>query len=237
LTIEFSDYAKKYILNFHHGDGIYGKSLFTDLAKLKKLHDILKGKPVDFSKNPCPGDPVPNPEIAPQKGPSGILGGMYGCTRFGGVCVGQDGRDKFHGGIDLKANYGDPIYAIHDGFIYTAKYQKGKAGYYTRIQSTINGETIIHEYFHLQKENRVLPNTNGTLRHVKAGDIIGYLGDSGNLSDAIEEKTAESHVHIKIKKHDGSNKWSYDNNFSIVDPKEYLATKIDADGNVKNECK
>ncbi len=69
LTIEFSDYAKKFITNFQHYDGKYGTSLFTDLVKLKKLYDILKGRPVDFSNNkkPCIGDPVPNPEIAPQK--------------------------------------------------------------------------------------------------------------------------------------------------------------------------
>lgn len=50
LTIEFSDYAKKYITNFRHGDGVYGTSLFTDLVKLKKLYDILKGRPVDFDE-------------------------------------------------------------------------------------------------------------------------------------------------------------------------------------------
>ena len=48
LTIEFSDYAKKYITNFHHGDGIYGTSLFTDPFKLQALKEILKGNTVDF---------------------------------------------------------------------------------------------------------------------------------------------------------------------------------------------
>lgn len=50
LTIEFSDYAKKYITNFHHGDGIYGTSLFTDPFKLQALKEILKGNRVDFDK-------------------------------------------------------------------------------------------------------------------------------------------------------------------------------------------
>ena len=48
LTIEFSDYAKKYITNFHHGDGKYGTSLFTDPFKLQALKEILDGNTVDF---------------------------------------------------------------------------------------------------------------------------------------------------------------------------------------------
>lgn len=48
LTIEFSDYAKKYILNFQHYDGKYGWSLFTDPFKLQALEEILKEKKVDF---------------------------------------------------------------------------------------------------------------------------------------------------------------------------------------------
>ena len=48
LTIEFSDYAKKFITNFHHGDGVYGNSLFTDPFKLQALKEILDGNTVDF---------------------------------------------------------------------------------------------------------------------------------------------------------------------------------------------
>lgn len=48
LTIEFSDYAKKFITNFHHGDGVYGNSLFTNPFKLQALKEILDGNTVDF---------------------------------------------------------------------------------------------------------------------------------------------------------------------------------------------
>ena len=48
LTIKFSDYARKYISNFHHGDGKYGTSLFTDPFKLQALREILNGNTVDF---------------------------------------------------------------------------------------------------------------------------------------------------------------------------------------------
>ncbi len=178
-------------------------------------------------KKPCKKDPVPNPEIAPQYGSSGAKGALFGCTRYGGSCVGTDGRNKSHAGIDLKSNYGDPIYAMYDGFIFSTKYDSDGAGYYTRIQSTVNGKTFIHEYYHMQKENRVLQGN--PLVQVKAGDIIGYQGDSGNLKGAITAGTVDSHVHIEIKEHNGTNKWSYAN-FNPVDPRDYFSTTINEDG-------
>ena len=50
---------------------------------------------------PCPGDPVPNPQIASQTN-SGIPGGMYGCTRNGSGCEGELNK-KYHGGNRLKS--------------------------------------------------------------------------------------------------------------------------------------
>ena len=119
---------------------------------------------------------------------------------------------------------------MHDGFIYNTLFDDDGAGYFTQIQSTINGKTIISKYFHLQKDNRVRENSNGTLRYVKAGDIIGYQGDSGNLKGAINDGDVESHVHIEILAHDGSNSWNYKTNFSNVDPRDYLSTTIDDNG-------
>lgn len=228
LTIEFSDYAKKYIINFHHYDGKYGTSLFTDLVKLKKLYDILKGRPVDFSNNkkPCIGDPVPNPEIAPQTN-SGIQGGMHDtCVRVVSnfYCKGIKDR-KLHNGVDIKNPYGAPIYAIYGGEATIHKQinkKTGKidgAGYYTTIISKVNGKKIRMVYFHLQEKNRI----TGV---VKAGDIIGYQGDSGNLKNAIEQGHTVSHLHIKAQENDND-----------VNPLNYFKTKIDPKtGRVKNPC-
>lgn len=128
---------------------------------------------------------------------------------------------------------------MYDGFVYSTGYDEEEAGYMVLIQSTVNGETIIQEYFHLQDEKRVGLNADGTLNHVKAGDIIGYQGDSGNLKNALIQGIAESHVHLKIKKHDGSNSWNYENNFNIINPKDYLHTHINNDGTTSqtnNKC-
>ena len=183
-------------------------------------------------KKPCKGNPIEGKlEVAPQKGKSKTKGALHGCTRYGGSCTGgTNGRNKTHAGIDIKSSYGNPIYAMYDGFIYSTKFHK-KAGYNTRIQSTINGKTILVSFFHLQKENRVLQGT--PLVKVEAGDIIGYQGDSGNLKGAIESGGVESHVHIEVREHDGSSKWGY-KNFNLVDPRTYFSTIIKDDGTSEN---
>lgn len=178
--------------------------------------NITTGRCVE---KPCAGDPVPEPEVARQKA-SGTFGGMYGCTRYGSGCNGKKGRTKRHYGLDLEANYGDPIYAMYDGTASIAQQEDGSkgAGYYVVLTSTIGGDTVKTLYFHMQKDNRV----SGI---VKAGDIIGYQGDSGNLKGAIESGYTVSHLHIKVKK-----------NGAIVDPRDYITTEIHDNGDVEDDC-
>lgn len=111
--------------------------------------------------------------------------------------------------------------------LYSTKYHK-KAGYNTRIHSTVNGKNILISYFHLQENNRILQTSN-PLTYVKAGDIIGYQGDSGNLKGAIKKKTVDSHVYIEVRELDGGNSWGY-SHYQLVDPRDYLSTTIDDNG-------
>lgn len=184
-------------------------------------------------RKPCEGNPINNSiEIAPQKGISGALGAMFGnsniggCTRYGGTDCSTP-KNKNHDGIDIKNSHGSPIFSMYDGFIYSSRYHK-KAGWNIRVQSNVNGKTILISYFHLQKENRLLQTTS-PLNYVKAGEIIGYQGDSGNLRNAINNNNVDSHVHIEVRVHNGSNNWSYES-FELVDPREYLNVKINDDG-------
>lgn len=168
---------------------------------------------------PCEGDPVPNPEIAPQTN-SGTKGGMFGKTR-----TDANGNPKDHFGVDLVSPFGAPIYAMYDGFSTIATQfdditgEVTGSGHQVSITSTVNGNTVRIVYFHLQNENRA----SGT---VKAGDIIGYQGDSGNLKNAIDQNLAVSHLHIKVVE-----------NGATVDPLQYLNTKIDPNtGEVTETC-
>ena len=93
------------------------------------------------------------------------------------------------------------------------------AGYYVAIESNVSGQTVRMVYFHLQKDNR---NTG----QVKAGEIIGYQGDSGNLKGAIKKGYTESHVHIKAQE-----------NGTTANPLDHLATKINPNtGQVTKPC-
>ena len=61
---------------------------------------------------------------------------------------------------------------------------------------------------------------------VKAGNIIGYQGDSGNLKATIEQGHTVSYVHIKAQL-----------NGKMVNPLKYMATTIDSiTGQIKNPC-
>ncbi len=179
---------------------------------------------------PCPGDPVTNPEVAPQYGASGVKGALHGCTRYGGSCTGDDGRNKKHNGVDIKNDFGEALYALYDGEVLLNYNQIGKAGYVTRIRSVLpNGEIIIYQYFHMQDIGRLSPGSV-----LAAGDIVGYQGDSGNLKNAIRDGTVDSHVHIKMNLYDGTgDSYNYGSNFknNLVKPIDYFGTEFDENGN------
>jgi len=177
--------------------------------------------------DPCPGDPIKDPEVAPQQGASGIKGALFGCTRYGGACQGDNGRNKKHDGIDILNSYGSAVYAMYSGTVHSSYYQPNGAGYVTRIRSEVNGEIIIYQYFHMQEENRL--TEIGSV--VEVGDVVGYQGRSGNLGLAIDKGSVESHVHIKLSVYNGTGDSNDYANFNSVNPADYLNTEIDENGN------
>ncbi|MFD0989789.1 M23 family metallopeptidase [Mariniflexile jejuense] len=194
--------------NDSDGDGI--NNCIDDCFGVKDNCGVCGGDGSScVNDKPCKGDPVKNPEVAAQKN-SGINGGKFGYTRSGGK--------QFHGGLDIKNSYGSPVYAMFDGHA-QATALIPKAGYVVYQTAIVNGENISIQYFHLQENNRVTGD-------VKAGDIIGYQGDSGNLGNAISQGLSVSHVHIKIKNSSGT----------ALNPENYLATKFDSSGKPINNC-
>ncbi|PQJ31409.1 hypothetical protein BST92_05505 [Nonlabens arenilitoris] len=162
------------------------------------------------STKPCSdcdhGDPVLNPEIQEQLTVCGKKGGMYGKTRGVPSCNTQK-----HGGMDIANAQGNAVYAMFDGTASLATQTSG-AGYYVIITSDYGDDKIKTMYFHLAENTRVTGD-------VKAGDIIGYQSNSGNLQNGIDEGTTESHVHIKVKlKQNGTS------SYSAVDPLNYFKT-------------
>ena len=99
-------------------------------------------------KKPCKGDPVPNPEIAPQKN-SGIQGGLHDtCARWNKKTICRDTRGrKRHNGVDIKNPQGAPIFAIYDGIARLAtQYKNGIAKRYAEshvhVKAQENGADV-----------------------------------------------------------------------------------------------
>lgn len=162
---------------------------------------------------------------------SGIGGGLYGDDHRKKWKKGSDGKyikdangvrklfPKWHRGIDIESEPGDPIYAMFDGTVTKDGSDSEDAGFFVRLKTRINRVNVEILYFHMVDSTRVSGE-------VKAGDIIGYQGDSGNLKGAIKSGSAVSHVHIKIKE-----------NGATVDPEDYIKGTINSTtGTITADC-
>jgi murein DD-endopeptidase MepM/ murein hydrolase activator NlpD len=96
-----------------------------------------------------------------------------------------------HCGIDLAGEYGEPVYAVHEGVIdrvqRDANTQHG--GHYVRINH--RGGTITTQYFHLSE----IPRRLEAGMTIKAGEIVGFVGLSG-------VRRSEPHLHFTISVQD-----------------------------------
>ncbi len=89
-----------------------------------------------------------------------------------------------HNGMDLigKNKSTDYVISIDDGVVITSTYSKS-AGYYLEIRHE-NG--YISRYLHLKKGSLKVKKNN----HVNKGDIIAYMGSTGNSTGA--------HLHFAV---------------------------------------
>lgn len=102
-----------------------------------------------------------------------------------------------HDGVDFPAPTGTPIKAVAPGKVYfTGGEDNGKSyGYNVRIENE-TGEHVI--YAHMSKISAVIG------QQVKAGDIIGYVGSTGNSTGP--------HLHLEV---------SVPPSYKLVDPMTY----------------
>jgi murein DD-endopeptidase MepM/ murein hydrolase activator NlpD len=113
----------------------------------------------------------------------GIITDLYG-TRHG-----------HHKGIDIAGVYKTPIHSVDNGIV-TKSYYSGSYGHVVFIKHDNNLETV---YAHLNKRNV----EEGYA--VKQGDIIGFMGNTGDSSG--------THLHFEIHKE----KWTYEKE-NAIDP-------------------
>lgn len=102
------------------------------------------------------------------------------------------GEGAFHSGMDIASTYGAPVHATADGIVLRA----GLDGGYGRLIVIDHGFGVTTWYGHLSGFN-VQPGM-----HVKAGDVIGYEGDSG--------RSTGPHLHYEIRIYNTPvNPWPY----------------------------
>jgi murein DD-endopeptidase MepM/ murein hydrolase activator NlpD len=144
--------------------------------------------------------------------PESASGGEFVMTRF----IHEDPFDGFsntwgagrsggrrHQGTDVIAPKGTPVLAVADGFV-EAMEDGRRSGYYVRLRHADGWESW---YIHLNNDT---PGTDDGAggpsgafaadlevgSFVAAGEIIGYVGDSGNAESRV------SHTHFELQ-HNG----------------------------------
>jgi murein DD-endopeptidase MepM/ murein hydrolase activator NlpD len=119
-----------------------------------------------------------------------------------GAC--RDNCTREHHGIDITTYgwKGLPVVAAHDGVVTKVTYDEGNPGCSVRIRGKDRWET---RYYHL---NNDIPGTDEigapcpaagieVGSEVSAGQIIGYIGDSGNSEHTVP------HLHFELRNRSG----------------------------------
>jgi murein DD-endopeptidase MepM/ murein hydrolase activator NlpD len=92
----------------------------------------------------------------------------------------KPGATRAHGGIDIFADEGAPIVAVDDGQLTFAEDPKGGHAFYLHAtDGTVYYGAHLSEY-------------EGEARPVEAGDVIGYVGHTGNAAETA------SHLHFEV---------------------------------------
>jgi murein DD-endopeptidase MepM/ murein hydrolase activator NlpD len=90
------------------------------------------------------------------------------------------GGADFHPGLDISADYGQPVKATADGTIVVAE----RSGSYGNLVEIDHGYGIVTRYGHLSRFGAVAG------QQVHRGDVIGYVGSTGRSTSA--------HLHYEI---------------------------------------
>lgn len=142
---------------------------------------------------PC-DTPFVYPLVFPLAG-QGYIGSPFGAAR--------DGGRRLHLGNDIAAPHLQPVVAAADGTVTRIAGDTGISGYRVHIGHDDGWSTL---YIHLNNDTAGTDDGSGIgirpdLREgdrVKAGEVIGWNGDSGNA------ETTEHHLHFELRDPSGT---------------------------------
>ena len=141
----------------------------------------------DEEEDDTPAETEPEPEPEPDPEPDYNEGWMQPCSyicitsRYGWRASG------WHNGVDFAANQGTPIYASRSGTVTTAKALINSSGYY---YSYGNYVVINHHDGFSSLYAHMIYFTVSAGEYVNQGDLIGYVGSTGNSTG--------NHLHFTI---------------------------------------
>jgi murein DD-endopeptidase MepM/ murein hydrolase activator NlpD len=106
----------------------------------------------------------------------------------------RDGGARRHNALDIMAPAGTPIVSADDGHVLATRWN-GKGG--KVLYATDPDRRFVYFYAHLQDYHpRSVPG-----RQVKRGDILGYVGSTGNA------KAHAPHLHFQVKIYPRNHNW------------------------------
>lgn len=100
------------------------------------------------------------------------------------------GKEGFHGGIDMAAPTGTPVYAAAEGKVVESRFSPGYGNYI--LIAHPNGYKT--RYAHLSK------SLTKTGQRVEAGKLIGRVGATGHVVKR-RASSSGSHLHFEVYKH------------------------------------
>lgn len=142
------------------------QELMDEIAKKEDAYDKAKFQEWLATSKPVSGGNTVN-------GITWLMPCRYSCVTdtFGMRWHPISGKWKQHDGIDLAGSKGTPIKATRAGYVSTAAYQKGGAGYYVQIN---HGDGYKSIYMHMSANLQVKVG-----QYVEAGQVVGYMDTTG----------------------------------------------------------
>ena len=128
----------------------------------------------------------PAPEVTARLSQGGYVFPLFGPAAFGDTfgAYRADVAGKWHHGEDLVAPAGTPVLAVADGTLFSVGWND-IGGWRLWLRDTAGNEFY---YAHLSAYSPLAVNG----KTVKAGDVVGFVGSSGDADGGV------SHLHFEI---------------------------------------
>lgn len=137
------------------------------------------------------GDPTLPPVPGFLQWPtSGVLTQGYGNTGF--TSLGYN----FHNGIDIAASPGTKIFAAGDGIVFAVGTGQAAYGNWVVIKHTIVRDGSVNNIYTLYAHLQGFTVSSG--QAVRGGDLLGFMGNTGNTTRLLYGPERGYHLHFTI---------------------------------------